>query len=48
VLPVSASRDVIVPSLRGAGYAVTYQEFNGGHTVPAEISEAALDWFVGG
>lgn len=47
ILPVSASRDVIVPMLRGAGYDVTYEEFDGGHTVPAAISDAALDWFLG-
>jgi phospholipase/carboxylesterase len=46
VLPVTRSRDVIVPSLRNAGYDVTYQEFNGGHEVPAAISEAALEWFL--
>jgi phospholipase/carboxylesterase len=46
VLPVSASRDSIVPALRDAGYDVTYMEFAGGHAVPAEVSEAALDWFL--
>jgi phospholipase/carboxylesterase len=46
VLPVSRSRDVIVPALRHSGYDVTYQEFNGGHGVPATISETALDWFL--
>ena len=45
ILPVSISRDTIVPALRDAGYDVTYQEFDGGHEVPAAISEAALDWF---
>jgi len=48
VLPVSASRDTIVPALRDGGYQVTYREFDGGHTVPAEVSEAALDWFLSG
>ncbi len=47
VLPVSASRDNIVPTLRDAGYEVDYREFVGGHGVPGEISEAALDWFLG-
>ncbi|NIM51052.1 MAG: phospholipase, partial [Gemmatimonadales bacterium] len=47
VLPVRLSRDMIVPALRGAGYDVTYEEFEGGHLVPAEISESALDWFLG-
>ena len=46
VLPVTATRDVIVPAFENAGYDVTYQEFDGGHEVPATISEAALDWFL--
>lgn len=47
VLPVTLSRNSIVPSMRGAGYDVTYEEFEGGHLVPAAISESALDWFLG-
>jgi len=46
VLSVTATRNVIVPTLMDAGYDVTYQEFMGGHEVPAEISLAALDWFL--
>ena len=46
ILSVARTRDVIVPALTGAGYEVTYQEFVGGHEVPAEISTAALDWFL--
>jgi predicted esterase len=46
VLPVGVTRDRIVPGMRRAGYDVTYEEFEGGHTVPAAISEAALDWFL--
>lgn len=46
VLPVTTTRNVIVPTLRDAGHEVTYQEFDGGHAVPAAISEAALDWFL--
>jgi len=47
VLPVTISRDRIVPTLRSGGYDVTYQEFDGAHEVPSAISESALDWFVG-
>lgn len=47
ILSVTVTRDTIVPFLQGAGYDVTYQEFDGGHEVPAAISEAALDWFLG-
>jgi phospholipase/carboxylesterase len=46
VLPVTGTRDVIVPAFANAGYDVTYQEFDGGHEVPAAVSEAALDWFL--
>jgi len=48
VLPVTTSRDFIVPSLRGKGYEVVYNEFEGGHEVPAAISDSALDWFLNG
>jgi phospholipase/carboxylesterase len=43
---VTISRDGIVPTLRRAGYDVTYREFEGYHEVPSEISETALDWFL--
>lgn len=46
VLAVTRTRDIIVPTLIDAGYDVTYREFMGGHEVPAEISLAALDWFL--
>ncbi len=45
ILPVESSRDTIVPTLNSNDYDVTYNEFEGGHEVPAEISEEALDWF---
>jgi predicted esterase len=45
VLPVRASRH-IVEELRQAGYEVTYQEFNGPHTVPPEIARAGFAWFM--
>lgn len=44
VLPIDRCSRVIVPRLRGAGYAVEYHEFAGGHTVPEPMVEAALDW----
>jgi phospholipase/carboxylesterase len=47
VLPVTKTRNSIVPALRNAGYDVTYQEFDGTHSVPAAIGEASLDWFLG-
>lgn len=47
VLPVQGSRNDIVPTFKNDGYDVTYNEFDGGHGVPASISEVALDWFIG-
>jgi phospholipase/carboxylesterase len=46
VLSVTRSRDRIVPEFRAAGYDVMYEEFDGGHEVPAAITELALDWFL--
>lgn len=47
VLPVTGTRDLIVPGLQLEGYDVTYEEFEGGHTIPAEIAERSLNWFLG-
>ena len=47
ILPVRTTRESIVPDLSNANYDVTYEEFDGDHEVPAEISESALDWFLG-
>jgi len=47
VLPVTQSRDDIVPRFRDLGYDVTFEEFDGDHEVPAVISESALDWSFG-
>jgi phospholipase/carboxylesterase len=47
VLSVAASRDRIVPELRADGYDVRYQEFEGGHQLPREVADAALEWFLG-
>jgi len=29
-----------------AGYDVLYQEFDGPHTVPSPIAQAAVEWFT--
>jgi phospholipase/carboxylesterase len=47
VLPFVNTRDTIVPTLQYSGYDVTFYEFEGGHEVPSEVSDAALDWFFG-
>jgi predicted esterase len=44
VLPIGQSSRVIVPRLRGDGYDVTLREFDGGHEVPAAVSDQAMSW----
>ena len=46
ILPVTTTRDSIVPRLRVSGYDVVYEEFIGTHEVPPAITESALDWFL--
>jgi phospholipase/carboxylesterase len=46
VLPIDRCSRRIVPQLERAGYALTYREFDGGHTVPPEIAHAAIEWFA--
>ena len=47
VLPIEQCSRRIVPQRRRAGYAVTYHEFDGPHTVPANIARQGVDWFTG-
>ncbi|HET7039251.1 MAG TPA: hypothetical protein VFH97_05145 [Gemmatimonadales bacterium] len=47
VLPIDATSRVIVPSLSGEGYDVTYREFAGGHQVPDQILAEAVGWMAG-
>ncbi len=46
VLPIERCSRRIVPLVRRVGYAVRYREFDGPHTVPAEIAREALVWFT--
>ena len=46
VLPISRTSRRLVPVLRRRGYEVTYQEFDGGHTVPPQLAEEAADWIL--
>ncbi len=48
VLPIDRCSRRLVPPLQRAGYDVTYVEFDGGHTVPSEIAQRALAWFLRG
>lgn len=47
ILPIASTSRVIIPDLRRRGYKVEVAEFNGGHEVPAAISDRALEWFLG-
>ena len=42
VLPIERCSRPLVARLRGAGYEVTYEEFDGGHVVPPHAVQAAL------
>jgi phospholipase/carboxylesterase len=46
ILSVNTTRNVIVPSLRTAGYSVEYHEWDGGHGVTAALLEQSVTWFV--
>ena len=46
VLPIDVCSRRIVPQLQRVGYDVTYQEFDGPHTIPPVIALAALDLFL--
>ena len=42
ILPISRCSRVIVPRLQQRGYDVTYREFDGGHSMPADIIREGL------
>ncbi|MEV0154877.1 phospholipase [Micromonospora sp. NPDC050686] len=44
VLPVDVCSRRLVPRLHTFGYQVDYHEFDGGHEVPAEIRQHAVEW----
>jgi phospholipase/carboxylesterase len=48
ILRIGPTSRRLVPSLQKAGYAVTYREFEGPHTVPPSIAQEGFDWFVHG
>ncbi len=46
VLPIDRCSRTLVPRLRQAGYPVTYDEFDGGHIIPGEVAQLAVNWFL--
>ena len=47
VLPVDRCGRRVSRQLAGAGYAVTYEEFDGGHVVTPDLVTSALQWWLG-
>ncbi len=45
VLPIDRCGRTVVRRLRGAGYDVTYEEFDGGHVVRPAHARQAVEWF---
>lgn len=48
VLPIDVCSRRIVPRVKQAGYRVRYREFDGPHTVPPEVANEAIEWFIKG
>jgi len=46
VLPIDACSRAFVPALRGAGYSVLFEEFQGGHSVPPAVADRAHRWWL--
>ena len=46
VLPIGPCSRRIVPTLKEAGFPVEYYEFEGPHTIPADIARRAVEWFL--
>jgi predicted esterase len=44
VLPIDRTSRRIVPILRRNGYDAHYEEFDGGHAIPAEMTARAAEW----
>jgi phospholipase/carboxylesterase len=46
ILPIETCGRRIVNETRGLGYDVRFVEFGGGHEVPPDVAEAAMDWLL--
>jgi phospholipase/carboxylesterase len=46
ILPIETCGRRIANDARREGYDVRFVEFDGGHAVPAEVAETAMDWLL--
>ena len=46
VLPIGPCSRKIVPILKRDDFPVEYREFEGPHTIPTDISQRAVEWFL--
>ena len=46
ILPIDTCSRRLVVQFKRVGYEVTFQQFDGPHTVPAEIARGAVEWFL--
>lgn len=47
VLPIDRCGRRVASLLGQAGFDVEYEEFDDGHTIPAEVLDTAMEWFLG-
>jgi phospholipase/carboxylesterase len=47
ILPIEQCSRRIVPRLKQSGYDVTFREFDGPHTLPRDVGDAAMRWLLG-
>lgn len=46
ILPIDGCSRSFVPVLERAGYEVAFREFDGGHTVPPEVADQGVRWWL--
>jgi predicted esterase len=46
ILPIENCSRRLVPQFQKSGYNVTFEQFDGPHTVPPDIARKAIQWFL--